>query len=54
MVGSVDPMLKQNKAAMAKLGIPAGNTPGLVLLLGYPAVVFRKTVRRRLASVKYA
>lgn len=54
MIGAASPMLKQNKAALEQLGIPAGHTPGLVLLMGHPAAGFRKAIRRRLVSVKYA
>jgi ferredoxin len=46
--------LTHAKAFKAKYGIPPKNKVGLGLVLGYPAEKFRKGVRRRLASVKFA
>jgi hypothetical protein len=46
--------LTHAKAFKAKYGIPPKNKVGLTLVLGHPAHKFRKGVRRRLASVKYA
>ena len=37
-----------------KYGIPAGNKIGLGLVLGYPAVTFERSIRRKLASVAFA
>lgn len=46
--------LNNAKPFKAKYGIPARNKIGVALVLGYPAEKFRRGVRRRLASVKFA
>jgi ferredoxin len=46
--------LEQDKAFKAKYGIPARNKMGLALTLGYPAVSYRRSLRRQLASVAFA
>jgi len=46
--------LNYAKPFKAKYGIPPKNKIGLALVLGYPERKFRKGVRRRLASVKFA
>ncbi len=40
-----------DSAIAAAYGIPAGNKPGLVLLLGHSSVHYRRAIRRRFASV---
>jgi nitroreductase/NAD-dependent dihydropyrimidine dehydrogenase PreA subunit len=42
------------KSFKSKYGIPPKNKIGLGLVLGYPAESFRRGVRRRLASVRFA
>lgn len=51
MIGSAAPVLQRNKRLSASLGIPEGNSAALVLILGYPAVRFQRTIRRRFSSV---
>jgi len=51
MIGSAAPILQRNKALLKSYGLPEGNTPALVLILGYPAVRFKYTIRRRFSSV---
>jgi len=51
MIGGAPPVMKRNKALCAKLGIPEGNTPSICLIVGHPAVHFRRTIRRRFSSV---
>jgi formate hydrogenlyase subunit 6/NADH:ubiquinone oxidoreductase subunit I len=46
--------LTHAKPFKAKYGIPPKNKVGLALVLGYPAEKFKKGVRRRLASLKFA
>jgi nitroreductase len=46
--------LTHAKPFKTKYGIPPKNKVGLALVLGYPAEKFKKGVRRRLASVKFA
>ena len=47
MIGCVAPPLSRNRKLCAKHGIPAGHKPALVLILGHPAVSYRRAVRRR-------
>ncbi|MDO8586807.1 MAG: nitroreductase family protein [Armatimonadota bacterium] len=54
MIGSVAPILARNKKLMGEYGVPAGNKPGMVLILGYPAVKFQRSVRRRFASIRFS
>jgi ferredoxin len=51
IIGGATPIIQRNKALCRKLGIPAGNTPSIALILGHPATNFRHTIRRRFASV---
>ncbi len=51
MIGTVGYVVGYTKGLKAKYGIPAANKPGLVLLLGHPAVHYRRAIRRRFASV---
>lgn len=53
MIGMVAPFLVRDKKLMRKYGIPKGNEPTIVLLMGYPGVSFRKGLRRDFSSVKY-
>lgn len=51
MIGTVGYVVGYTKGLKAKYGIPAGNKPGLVLLLGHSAVHYQRTIQRRFASV---
>ena len=51
MIGCLPPVLARRKDLMEKHGVPDGNVPKLVLILGYPAVRFRKAIRRPFLSV---
>ena len=53
MIGCVAPVLGRRKDLMEKHGLPVGHLPKIVLILGYPAVRFRKTIRRPFLSVRY-
>ncbi len=53
MIGCVAPVLERRKDLMRKHGLPAGHIPKIVLILGYPAVRFRKAIRRPFLSVRY-
>jgi nitroreductase/NAD-dependent dihydropyrimidine dehydrogenase PreA subunit len=53
MIGLVGPFMERDRKMMAKYGIPKGNKPALVLLMGYPVLRFKKGVRRRFASVSF-
>ncbi len=52
MIGGAPPILQRNAAACRRLGIPEGNKPAICLILGYPAVRFLRSVRRRFTSVR--
>ena len=52
MIGCVAPVLERRKDLMKKHGVPVGHIPKIVLILGYPAVHFRKAIRRPFLSVK--
>ncbi len=51
MIGGAPPIIKRNKSLCARLGIPAGNTPSISLIVGYPATHFRQSVKRRFSHV---
>ncbi len=51
MIGCLPPVLARRKDLIAKHGVPAGQTPTLVLILGRPATTFQRGVRRRFLSV---
>jgi len=54
MIGTVGYVVGYTKGLKSKYGIPAGNKPGLVLLVGHSAVLYRRAVGRRFASVTYS
>ena len=47
MIGGAPPILQRNKKLCRDLGIPPGNKPAMILILGYPAVRFHRAIRRR-------
>ena len=49
IIGGAPPILQRNKVLCRQLGIPEENKPSIALILGHPAVSFRKTIRRRFA-----
>ena len=51
IIGGAPPILRRNKALCQRLGMPPGNTPSILLILGHPAAHFRRTIRRRFAHV---
>ncbi len=51
MIGAAAPILMRKKDLCRQLGIPAGNSPAISLIIGYPAVRFRRGVKRHFASV---
>jgi len=51
MIGTVGYLVGYTKALKAKYGVPVANKPGLILLLGHPAVEYQRALRRRFASV---
>jgi nitroreductase/ferredoxin len=51
VIGGAGPIIQRNKELCEKLGIPAGHTPSLALILGYPATSFRRAIKRRFVNV---
>ncbi|MEN6375054.1 MAG: nitroreductase family protein [Smithella sp.] len=51
IIGGAPPILERNKPLCRQLGIPDSNKPSVALILGHPAVSFRKTIRRRFAHL---
>jgi ferredoxin len=53
MIGCVAPVVGRSKPLLQKYGLPAGHTPKLVLILGHPAISYRRAIRRPFRSVNY-
>ncbi len=51
MIGCLPPILARRKDLLKKYGIPEGQKPAIVLILGFPAAIFRKAIRRRFLTV---
>ncbi len=51
MIGCLPPILARRKDFLKKYGIPEGQKPVIVLILGFPAATFRKAIRRRFLTV---
>ena len=51
MIGAAAPIILRKRQLCQRLGIPNGNKPAIALIIGYPAVRFRRGVIRRFASV---
>ena len=50
LIGAAAPIIQRNKKLLRELGIPQGNTPAIALIIGYPAVHFEKTIKRKFSS----
>lgn len=53
MIGTLAHGLGASPALKAKWGIPKGHHPAIAMIVGYPAVLYQRGVRRRFSSVKY-
>ncbi len=51
IIGGAPPIIQRNRALCRQLGVPEGNTPALAMIVGHPAVQFRRCVRRHFSSV---
>ena len=51
IIGCLPPILARRKDLLKKYGIPEGQKPALMLILGYPDVKFRKGIKRRFLTV---
>lgn len=52
-IGTVGPMLQNNKKLRKKYGILPREKIGTAFILGYPVMKFRKTIQRHFKEVKY-
>ncbi len=46
IIGGASPIMQRNRAICQQLQIPDGNKPAIVLILGYPAVTFKRSIKR--------
>jgi len=53
MLGFPAPLLKRSKKLLAKYCIPPKSPIGIMVIFGYPAIKFRRGIRRRFAEVRY-
>jgi nitroreductase len=53
MIGALPGPLARSRAASAKAGVPGGHSPKIALLVGWPAIRYRKAIRRPFASVAW-
>jgi nitroreductase len=51
IIGAAAPVLRRNPRLCDRLGIPRSNKPAVALIVGHPAVRFRKSVRRHFSSL---
>jgi len=51
MIGGAPPLMQRDRNLCRRLGIPAGNKPTIALILGHPAVTYRRAIARRFADV---
>jgi nitroreductase/NAD-dependent dihydropyrimidine dehydrogenase PreA subunit len=53
MLGFPAPLLKRDKKLLAKYAIPPKSAIGIMVIFGYPAVKFQRSIRRRFADIRY-
>lgn len=53
MIGTIAPILKQNKQLQQKYGIPRKSRHAIMVIFGYPALTYKQAIKRRMAEVKY-
>jgi nitroreductase/NAD-dependent dihydropyrimidine dehydrogenase PreA subunit len=53
MLGFPGYILQHGRALRRKWGLPAKMQPGIAIVFGYPAVRYRRGIRRRFAQVRY-
>jgi len=51
MTGAAAPIIMRKRELCRQLGIPDGNKPAIALIVGYPAVRFRRGIVRHFSSV---
>ncbi|HTX51893.1 MAG TPA: nitroreductase family protein [Candidatus Baltobacteraceae bacterium] len=52
MIGAAAPILVRNPGLCRKWGVPIGHTPAIALIVGHPAVHFKRAIRRHFARVQ--
>ena len=53
IIGGAPPILQRNKRLCQSLEIPDRNKPAMALIVGHPAVEFRRAIRRRFTGVSH-
>jgi nitroreductase/ferredoxin len=53
MIGTIAPILKQDKRLKQKYGIPLKSRQGVMVVFGYPAITYQHAIKRRMAEVKF-
>lgn len=53
MLGTIAHCFKYSKVLRAKYDIPQRSQQGIMVIFGYPAVSYRRSLRRRLAAVRF-
>ena len=53
MIGMISQPLKGNKKLQKKYGIPSKHSPGIMVIFGYPAMKYKRAIKRRFARVNY-
>ena len=53
MIGTPAQFMKYSKKLKRKYGIPIRNQQGITLILGYPALKYRRAIQRRFADVNF-
>lgn len=53
MIGTIGFCLKYSKKLKKKYGIPLKNQQGIMVIFGYPAVKYKRAIKRRFANVNF-
>ncbi len=53
MIGTVAYALKYSKKLKEKYGIPQKNQQGIMIIMGYADIKYRRGIKRSLAQVSY-
>ena len=52
IIGGAAPIMQRNRAICQRMQIPDGNQPAIALILGYPAIAFKRSIKRRFSHQK--
>ena len=53
IIGGASPIIQRKQALCRQLKIPDGNKPDIALILGYPAVTFKRSIVRRFSHLAF-